>query len=165
MEVAIIVIIVLMVVIIWAVIKASKAESSTPAKPQFTPTRTIASIPPDFPIERSWRDRVVGESHWNYDGSSRQEILTRCQEGELLVFVREPDNEYDPNAIAVCRFNGEQIGYLDRDLAADLAPEMDEGYGHFGALEKVVGGTPDKPSRGAVITVFKVSEKEQSTSA
>ena len=42
--------------------------------------------------------------------------------GERLTLVREPENEHDPNAIAV--WNAErtlQAGYVPRDVAAELA--------------------------------------------
>jgi hypothetical protein len=38
--------------------------------------------------------------------------------------VREPGNEYDPNAIAVW-VGDRQIGHINRDDAADLAPLID----------------------------------------
>ena len=44
--------------------------------------------------------------------------------------VREPDNQFDPNAIKVILLEhtpGLHIGYLSRDIAAKLAPQMDEG--------------------------------------
>ena len=76
---------------------------------------------------RTFYSRVVGVTFKNPDGRPRQKIITRCSEGDKLVAVREPDNKHDPNAIAVCRQNGQQIGYLDRGLARDIAPDMDEG--------------------------------------
>ena len=43
---------------------------------------------------------------------------------ESLKLVREPTNEHDPNAIGV--FNRDVlIGYIPRELAAKLAPRMD----------------------------------------
>jgi hypothetical protein len=44
---------------------------------------------------------------------------------------REPDNDYDANAIAVYLptrlLHGRQLGYLRRDAAAVLAPRLDDG--------------------------------------
>jgi hypothetical protein len=42
---------------------------------------------------------------------------------------REPTNRYDRNAITVCRENGEQIGYINRHLAASLNP-LFKAYGY-----------------------------------
>jgi hypothetical protein len=70
---------------------------------------------------------LVGESHTNRDGTSRQTILAGCRPGEQLRFEREPDNPVDPNAVKVCRLTGEQLGYVGMDLAERLAGELDRG--------------------------------------
>ena len=41
--------------------------------------------------------------------------------------VREPDNQYDPNAIKVALFGHFVLGYIPRQLALHLAPLLDEG--------------------------------------
>jgi len=44
--------------------------------------------------------------------------------------VREPENQFDPNAIKVILAEhtpGLHIGYLSREIAAMLAPQIDEG--------------------------------------
>jgi len=46
--------------------------------------------------------------------------------GSPLELRRDPANEHDPNAIAV-HAGGEQVGWVPRELAAELAPELDEG--------------------------------------
>ncbi|CAO2649002.1 Nn.00g099510.m01.CDS01 [Neocucurbitaria sp. VM-36] len=45
--------------------------------------------------------------------------------GEMVMCRREPDNQYDRNAIRVLNVQGEQIGHLPRTLAAKLAKYMD----------------------------------------
>ena len=45
--------------------------------------------------------------------------------GRKLVLRREPGNAHDANAIAVTTEAGEQLGYVPRELAAELAPELD----------------------------------------
>jgi len=45
--------------------------------------------------------------------------------GSRLELRRDPDNEHDPNAIAVHAVGGEQVGWVPRELAAELAPELD----------------------------------------
>jgi hypothetical protein len=61
-------------------------------------------------------------------GESRRQAVLRClagdrrSRGEFVVFdaaiVPEPNNLYDPNAIAVHIKGGSQVGYLSRDDAA-----------------------------------------------
>jgi hypothetical protein len=47
--------------------------------------------------------------------------------GRPLVLRRDASNEHDPNAIAVDTQGGEQLGWVPRDLAAELAPRLDAG--------------------------------------
>jgi len=63
---------------------------------------------------------VVGVT---YEG--RQAVVAQLQEGETVQLRREPDNPYDTNAICVVRQSGEQIGYINRKLAADLVSRFD----------------------------------------
>lgn len=46
---------------------------------------------------------------------------------ELVVLVREPNNQYDANAIRVNNVMGQQIGHIPRKLAEKLAPYLDHG--------------------------------------
>ena len=47
--------------------------------------------------------------------------------GRPLVLRRDPANEADPNAVAVDTVDGEQVGWVPRELAAGLAPQLDGG--------------------------------------
>ncbi len=48
--------------------------------------------------------------------------------GRPLVLRRDAGNPHDPNAIAVhAADGGEQVGWVPRELAAELAPLLDEG--------------------------------------
>lgn len=49
------------------------------------------------------------------------------QNNDRLLLVREPDNAFDPNAIAIHLESGCHIGHINRVIAADLAPLLDEG--------------------------------------
>jgi len=76
---------------------------------------------------KSFYTKVVGVTHLNPNGSSRQEIIRNCEVGERLQLVREPENPHDPSAIKVCRESGEQLGYISADLAYRMADEIDGG--------------------------------------
>jgi HIRAN domain len=56
--------------------------------------------------------QVHGIFHRNPDSSDRQKIIRECRPGEDVHLMPEPDNPIDPNAIAVLRENGEQLGYV-----------------------------------------------------
>jgi hypothetical protein len=48
--------------------------------------------------------------------------------GRSLALRRDPGNEHDPNAVAVdLAAGGDQIGWVPRELALELAPELDAG--------------------------------------
>jgi hypothetical protein len=48
--------------------------------------------------------------------------------GRALTLRRDPANEHDPNAIAVhAGDGGEQLGWVPREVAAEVAPDLDRG--------------------------------------
>ena len=55
----------------------------------------------------------------------RQAAISHCVRGEQLQLVREPEDSYDRNAIRIRRLNGEDLGYVPRSNAAELALKMD----------------------------------------
>jgi len=80
------------------------------------------------------RTKVFGVSQKNDDDRSRQQLIRRfVKQGEILLLDREPTNPNDKNAISVSVAPIEyveqdtKIGYISRELAADLAPIMDSG--------------------------------------
>ncbi len=79
--------------------------------------------------------KVVGVTFEN-----RQSALSMLESGVELALVREPENEYDPNAISVRLLNGTQLGFLNRHLARRIAPVMDEGIEYDAAVSSVTGG-------------------------
>ncbi len=77
----------------------------------------IIKIPSVFVYD----SKVVGVSQNNDNGESRQEIIKReVAEDDQLGLELEPDNVYDRNAVKVLSKEGNQIGYLNRDLAEKL---------------------------------------------
>jgi hypothetical protein len=68
--------------------------------------------------------RVTGESFRNDDGTDRQAIIMNCRVGTPLLLEARPNNPGDENVIRVLREDGQQIGYLERDLAAQLVNHL-----------------------------------------
>ncbi len=92
----------------------------------------------------------------------RQEVIARLQQGDLLWLEPEPDNPYDHNAIRVCRSNGEQIGYLNRSLAAKIIPYFRAYKYHIrGKVKLLTGGYWDDYALGVVIA-FKLPKPRKS---
>lgn len=80
---------------------------------------------------------VAGTSH--IEGI--EEIEKTLEQGDRLVFYREPDNEYDPQAIKIETVSGEKIGYVPQQDNIIFSRLMDAGKMLFG---KVI----DKKLRG-----------------
>lgn len=81
---------------------------------------------------------VAGTGFANSDGSNRAYIIHKhCRDGMPVRLVREPNNQYDKDAIAVYisvpRLFGllgqsfVQIGYIKASAADNLAKKMDSG--------------------------------------
>lgn len=50
--------------------------------------------------------------------------VANLKEGDAVDLVRDPSNTADPNAIKIMA-NGAWLGYVSREVAAQLAPMMD----------------------------------------
>jgi single-stranded-DNA-specific exonuclease len=82
----------------------------------------------------SFYTKVVGVS---FEG--RQEIVAGLAAGDPLELVRDPENPHDANAIAV-RYGKLQLGYLRREIARRLAPNIDAGDRYTASVGSVTGG-------------------------
>lgn len=161
----------LFALVFYIVYRALKGNSSKPQAGKVEVSYHGKSYPfseikddPNFPHVRSIHSKVRGVTYTNPDGASRQKIIQQwCQTGDALYFAREPKNPVDRNAIQVRRVVcsddpdhprlGEQLGYLSRELAEELAPDMDKrGFILMGRILNVTGGH-DHESFGVNIQV------------
>jgi single-stranded-DNA-specific exonuclease len=78
--------------------------------------------------------KIVGVS---FEG--RQDLVAGVRAGDALELERQPENEHDPNAIAV-RFGTLHLGYLRREIARRLAPNIDGGDRYTASVGSVTGG-------------------------
>jgi hypothetical protein len=79
---------------------------------------------PESIREKAFYTKIVGVKHSNPDGTHRSRLLAESVAFETLDLRFEPDNKFDPNAIAVCRNDtGEQLGYLDTRLAEEVTAD------------------------------------------
>jgi hypothetical protein len=67
--------------------------------------------------------------------------------GRPLELRREPGNEHDPNAIAVLA-GGEQVGWVPRELAAEIAPQLDRGASWSAIVLREHRASPRDPRTG-----------------
>ena len=64
----------------------------------------------------------------NFRPIEAKAIFNSLVEGTGLIIEREPGNQFDPNAIMVIEPESHvHIGYVAKEVAAELAPLMDEG--------------------------------------
>ncbi len=87
--------------------------------------------------------KATGVTHGN-----RQKLLERLTRYKLdditVTLQRERDNTHDPNAVqivaAVRNKGAAMIGYINRELAAALAPLMDKGAEIVSCFKAITGG-------------------------
>ena len=68
--------------------------------------------------------------------------------GQPLVLRRDAANPYDANAIAVEAVGGEQAGFVPRELAAEIAPELDAGRPWSAVVLREQRASPRDPRSG-----------------
>lgn len=135
-----------------AVERASRAPKLLPG--HFTSAVVGVSFAPGYP------DNLHALDH-----AMKSRVLLDLGDPEPLpaILVRNPENPYDTNAIAVhCPSLGDNamIGHLPRALAVRLAPEMDAGHLYAGAIHyvKVHDDHPDRP--GIEITIARIPDED-----
>jgi len=83
----------------------------------------------------SFHTKLVGVT---FEG--RQESVAYLAPGVPLRVVRQPENPHDANAVALHDPHGTHVGYLNRRLAAVLAPVLDKGVEYDVEVTEVTGG-------------------------
>lgn len=102
--------------------------------------QTLINVKPEQ--KKSYRtihSKLSGVTKKNEDGEKIQLILADLYDGCELELVREPDNQYDANAIKVYAHD-EHIGYINAQLAKDLARKMDNGINIEASIDEITGG-------------------------
>lgn len=89
--------------------------------------------------------KVVGVTNTNDKGTNIQDILPLLSEGGRLILIRDFGNPYDENAIKVYYHTKKEsihIGYLTRELAANLSEFLDENptFDIDGIVDEITGG-------------------------
>ena len=87
---------------------------------------------------------VAGAARHHGDVLQRAELAP----GWPLELRRDPGNEHDPNAIAVHEPRGGQAGWVPRELAAELAGELDSGRPVSAVVLREQRASPRDPRSG-----------------
>jgi single-stranded-DNA-specific exonuclease len=106
-----------------------------------------------------FNSKLVGVS---FEG--RQDVISGLRVGSELELERQPENPYDPNAIAV-HYGNLQVGYIRREISAHLAPRIDAGARYRAHIASLTGGGPSTGSgqarhRGVNIVVERDASAE-----
>jgi single-stranded-DNA-specific exonuclease len=99
--------------------------------------------------------KVVGVS---FEG--RQDVAAGLREGQSLELVRQPENPVDPNAVAV-RYGALPIGFLKKDIAKRLAPNIDAGDRYTATVGSVTGGGAKNVGVNIFVRRVRVPQREQ----
>jgi len=75
-------------------------------------------------VDRLYYSRVAGIVARNPDGTDRQTIASQLEPLSPLALQPEPDNRFDPNAIALVHRQHGTVGYIPRDTAEWLAKSL-----------------------------------------
>jgi hypothetical protein len=81
-------------------------------------------------------------------GQHHREALQAVEPGQPLTLRRDQGNEHDANAIAVDSLAGAQVGWVPRDLALDLAPQLDAGEPWSALVLREQRASPRDPRTG-----------------
>jgi single-stranded-DNA-specific exonuclease len=82
------------------------------------------------------------------------------QPGAELDLVRQPQNAFDPNAVAV-HFGRLQIGFVKKAIAARIAPNMDAGERYRAEIKHITGGG----TRSVGVNIWVTRERPESEAA
>lgn len=98
--------------------------------------------------------KIAGVSRGN-----RQKLIEEnLSNGDPLFLCREFENEVDANAILIQDYEDNKIGYINSDLAAKLAPILDQGRDIDCRIAEITGH--DKGTLGVNITLTILTAEE-----
>ena len=102
----------------------------------------IARVYTENMKEVNYHSKIVGTTFEN-----RQDILAHLEGNESLRVRREPENQYDPRAVAVdvdIKGKWYQVGYIAKDKNKDIADALDAGREVEIKISEITGGDKGK---------------------
>lgn len=94
---------------------------------------------------------IVGMEHQGTIG-----IVAALEPGVAVTLVREPENKFDKNAIAVW-VDGQRVGYIPKAQNVALAAHIDATGNHWAPPAPVTPG-PEPMAADAAVTVYRAIE-------
>lgn len=125
----------------WWLMDMNKKKNGATSRQEPAPindhTNSVAEAKQTSSVQ-NYETAIVGVKFDNDDGTSRRDYLRRCVVGGALSLMREPQNKYDSNAVAVYTPPGVQVGYLGKFLAKTIAASMDAEQVHDCIIKKIL---------------------------
>jgi len=90
---------------------------------------------------------VAGAARFHADALGSEALAP----GRPLVLRRDADNPHDANAIVVEAVGGEQAGFVPRELAAEIAPDLDAGRPWSAVVLREQRTSPRDPRSGVTM--------------
>jgi hypothetical protein len=92
----------------------------------------------------------------------RCDACERLNAGDAVLLEREPENRHDRNAIMILSEDGEELGYVPREHAREMAPLLDGGAA-YEATVKRLWETDDGKTVPFIISVLRHKDSVAST--
>jgi single-stranded-DNA-specific exonuclease len=118
---------------------------------EFLDRDPYASIGDSF----GFNTKIVGVT---FEG--RQDLIAGLQPGAELELVRQPQNAFDANAIAV-HFGRLQLGFVKKAIAARIAPNIDASERYRAEIKHITGGG----TRSVGVNIWVTRERPESETA
>ena len=99
---------------------------------------------------------VAGAARFHAEELSSGEL----EPGSVLELRRDPENEHDQNAIAVHARDGGQVGWVPRELAEEIAPELDAARPWSAVVLREQRASPRDPRTGLTMLLAADGEIE-----
>jgi hypothetical protein len=117
--------------------------------------RYLARDAPELALRGLHVASVAGASRHHAEALADED---GAKPGQPLDLRRDPGNEHDPNAIAVHVRDGEQVGWVPRELAAEIAPEIDAGQPWSALVLREQRRSPRDPRTGLTMLLAPTDE-------
>jgi len=92
---------------------------------------------------------------------NRQQIIAELEENMLLELSPEPENPYDPNAVAIL-FEGEKIGYIPREYSAYISSLLQQGIKLYITVLRIIEKiTPERKLRIPIVLVYQIIDEPE----
>lgn len=92
--------------------------------------------------------KIAGVTHEN-----RQALVPHLGRFQQLNMDHDEENEHDENAVKLLTSDKRQVGFLKREVAAEVVSEIKQGILFSCFVSEVTGGTPDKPTYGCNLLI------------